>query len=162
MAVAHEIPLGGHLGKTKTSQRLLQRFYWPTLYADVAKFCRTCKACQLDSSRRVHKAPLIPLFIISEPFHRIAMDIVGPLPKSRSGKRFILVVCDYATRYPEAVALRSIDAENVAEELIQIFSRVGIPNEILTDQGANFMSRLLAVVYKLLRVKRIRTIVYFS
>lgn len=160
MAVAHEIPLGGHLGKTKTTQRLLQRFYWPTLYADVAKFCRTCKACQLDSSRRVHKAPLVPLPIISEPFHRIAMDIVGPLPKSRSGKRFILVVCDYATRYPEAVALRSIDAENVAEELIQIFSRVGIPNEILTDQGANFMSRLLAEVYKLLRVKRIRTSPY--
>ena len=69
MAVAHEIPLGGHLGKTKTSQRLLQRFYWPTLYADVAKFCRTCKACQLDSSRRVHKAPLVLLLCPSYPNH---------------------------------------------------------------------------------------------
>ena len=50
MAAAHEIPLGGHLGKMKTAQRLLQRFYWPTLYSDVVKFCRACKACQLDSS----------------------------------------------------------------------------------------------------------------
>ena len=48
------------------------------------------------------------------------MDIVGPLPRSRSGKRFILVVCDYATRYPEAVPLRSTDAEHIAEELVQI------------------------------------------
>ena len=88
------------------------------------------------------------------------MDIVGPLPKSRSGKRFVLVVCDYATRYPEAVALRSIDAEHIAEELVQIFSRVGVPQEILTDQGANFMSQLLAEVYKLLRIKPIRTSPY--
>ena len=86
VAVAHEMPFGGHLGKTKTTQRLLQRFYWPTLHSDVAKFNQSYKACQMDSSRRVPKAPLIPLPIISEPFRRIAMDIVGPLPKSRSGK----------------------------------------------------------------------------
>ena len=91
LAIAHEIPLGGHLGKTKTTQRVQQRFYWPTLHSDVAKLCRACKAYQLDSSRRVHKAPLIPLPIIGEPFRRIAMDIVGPLPKTRKGKRFILV-----------------------------------------------------------------------
>ena len=160
MAVAHAIPLGGHLGKRKTTQRVTQRFYWPTVSRDVAEFCRSCKTCQLDSARRVSRAPLVPLPIISEPFRRIAMDIVGPLPKSRSGKRFILVVCDYATRYPEAVPLRSIDAEHIAEELVQIFSRVGIPEEILTDQGTNFMSQLLAEVYKLMRVKSIRTSPY--
>ena len=88
------------------------------------------------------------------------MDIVGPLPKSHSGKRFVLVVCDYATRYPEAVALRSIDAEHIAEALVQIFSRVGVPEEILTDQGTHFMSQLLAEVYKLLRMKSIRTSPY--
>ena len=133
MAVAHAIPLGGHLGKPKTTQRVTQRFYWPTISRDVAEFCRSCESCQLDSSQRASRAPLVPLPIISEPFRRIAMDIVGPLPKSRSGKRFILVVCDYATRYPEAVPLRSIDAEHIAEELVQIFSRVGIPEEVLTD-----------------------------
>jgi len=69
------------------------------------------EACQLDASRRVSRVPLIPLPIMSEPFQRIAMDIVGPLPKSHIGKRFVLVVCDYATRYPEAVPLRTTDAE---------------------------------------------------
>ena len=75
------------------------------------------------------------------------MDIVGPLPRSRRGNRYVLVVCDYATRYPEAVALRNINAETIAEELVKIFSRVGIPQEILTDQGANFTSHLLAELY---------------
>ena len=67
---------------------------------------------------------MIPLPIMDEPFSRIAMDIIGPLPRSLAGHRYVLVVCDYATRYLEAVALRTIDAEAVAEELVKIFSRV--------------------------------------
>ena len=50
---------------------------------------------------------MTPMPIISEPFRQIAMDIVGPLPKTSSGKQYILVVSDYATQYPEAFALRN-------------------------------------------------------
>ena len=106
------------------------------------------------------KAPLIPLPIMEEPFKRIAMDVVGPLPRSSSGKRFILVICDYATRYPEAIALRTVDAPTIAEELLKFFARMGVPEEILTDQGTNFTSQLLAEVYRLLHIKPIRTTPY--
>ena len=76
------------------------------------------------------KAPMILLPVVGEPFKRIAMDIVGPLPRTRKGNRFILVLSDYATRYPEAVPLRNITASRVAEALIDIFARHGIPEEI--------------------------------
>ena len=160
LQLAHSIPLAGHLSKVKTTNRILQRFYWPTVYRDVARYCRACIACQKASGRRPMKAPLIPLPIIAQPFSRIAMDIIGPLPKSRNGNRYVLVVCDYATRYPEAVALRSIDAATIAEELVKIFSRVGIPHEILTDQGANFTSQLLTELYRMLHIRPIRTTSY--
>ena len=62
------------------------------------------------------------------------MDIVAPLPKSQNGKRYIHVIYDYATRFPEAIALKRITAETIAEELIKLFPRVGIPEEILTDK----------------------------
>ena len=88
------------------------------------------------------------------------MDLVGPLPRNRSGNKYILVICDYATRYPEAIPLRSIDAEHIAEELVKVFSRVGVPKEILTDQGSNFTSQLLAEVYRLLHVQPIKTSPY--
>ena len=88
------------------------------------------------------------------------MDIVGPLPRSSSGKQFILVICDYATRYPEAIALRSIDANQIAKQLISFFARVRVPEEILTDQGTNFMSQLLQEVYRLLHIRPIRTTPY--
>lgn len=74
MRVAHCIPLAGHQGKDKTARRVLQRFYWPTIYRDVAKFCRSCGSCQKVAGKRTLQAPLIPLPIITEPFARIAMD----------------------------------------------------------------------------------------
>ena len=160
LELAHNIPLAGHKGKNKTAQRIMQRFYWPTLYKDTAEYCRTCAECQKTSNRKGRPAPLISLPIIEEPFQRIAMDIVGPLPRSRSGKRYVLVVCDYATRYPEAIPLHSIDAEHIAEELMKLFARVGVPKEILTDQGSNFTSQLLGEVYRLLHIHPIRTSPY--
>ena len=160
LKLAHDIPMAGHLGCKKTTDRILQRFYWPGVFRDVQDHCRNCTQCQKSSTRVVKKAPLVPLPIMDEPFRRIAMDIVGPLPRISSGKRYILVICDYATRYPEAVALRTIDANAVAEELLEFFSRVGVPEEILTDQGANFTSQLLSEVYRLLKIKPIRTTPY--
>ena len=150
--LAHDIPLAGHLGKGKTSQRVLERFYWPILYRDVANFCKRCGCCQKASRYKGKCAPFVPLPIIDIPFKRIAMNIIGPLPRSRSGNKYILVVCDYATRYPEAMAICSIEAEHIAEELIKLFARVRIPEEILTDQGSNFTLSLLAELYRMLHV----------
>ena len=53
--------------------------------------------------------------------------------------------------------MKSIDAPHVAERLWELFSRTGVPAEILTDQGTNFMSRLLQELYRMLGVKSIRT-----
>ncbi len=82
----------------------------------------------------------------------------GPLRENWDGRigSFALVLVDYVTRYPEAVPLRSISAKSVAEALFRIISRVGIPKEILTDQGTAFMSRTLTELYGLLGIKSIR------
>ncbi|MCG8620720.1 MAG: hypothetical protein MJE68_01805 [Proteobacteria bacterium] len=88
------------------------------------------------------------------------MDIVEPLPRSHSGNKYVLVLCDYATRYPETIPLRSIDASTIAEELVKMFARVGVPQEILTDQGSNFTFQLLAKIYRLLHIKPIKINLY--
>ena len=160
LELAHTIPLAGHMGRDKTARRIQQRFYWPTLFKDVADYCQKCPDCQKTDTQGRRRVPLVPIPIVQEPFERIAMDIVGPLKRSRKGNRYILVVCDYATRFPEAIPLRSIDAETVAEELITVFSRFGIPGEILSDQGSNFMSQLMQELYRLLKVRPIRTSPY--
>ena len=67
---------------------------------------------------------------------------------------------DFATRYPEAIPLKKIDTRTVAEALCQVFSRLGIPEEMLSDQGSNFMSSVMAAVFDLLKIKHIRTSPY--
>ena len=156
----NEIPLAGHLGQKNTAERILLRFYWLTLFQDVREVCKACPECQRTASTKTVRAPMIPLPVIGEPFQRIAMDIVGPLLRSRQGHRYILIICDYATRYPEAFPLKTIDAPHVAEELMKFFSQVGVPKEILTDQGTNFMSKLLTELYRMLHVQPIRTSLY--
>ncbi|KAI2652407.1 Retrovirus-related Pol polyprotein from transposon 17.6 [Labeo rohita] len=136
------------------------RFHWPGLDADVKAFCQACPTCQITAPRTPSPSPLIPLPIIEVPFERIGLDLVGPLPKSARGHEHILVIVDYATRYSEAVPLRKATAKAIAQELFLLASRVGIPSEILTDQGTLFMSRLMADLCRLLRVKQLRTTVY--
>ena len=72
----------------------------------------------------------------------------------------IVVVCDYATCYPEAIPLKKFTAPVIADELIEIFSKHGVPREILTDQGTNFTSQLLQELYKMIGVKPIKTSPY--
>lgn len=159
--LAHTLPWAGHLALQKTYLRLSSRFYWPSMYNDVRTYCATCPVCQKTGAvRRANRVPLHPLPMISTPFQRIAMDIVGPLEKSSSGYRFILVICDYATRYPEAFPLRSITTPKVISALVQLFSRVGFPKEILTDQGTNFTSRLMQQLHQQLGIKALRTTPY--
>ena len=64
LQLAHDIPLASHMGKNKTAQRVLQRFYWPTLFKDVADHCKACPECQKTSTRKVRPAPMVPLPII--------------------------------------------------------------------------------------------------
>ena len=66
-------------------------------------------------------------------------------------------VSDYTTRYLEVVALKSTEAEVIAEEMMKLFSRVGVPQEILTDEGSNFTLQLLKEVYRTLNVRAIKT-----
>ena len=158
--LAHTIPLTRHLGRDKTVKKITKHFYWPTVFSDVAEHCCRCSECQGKAKGSQCKVPLIPLPVMEAPFERIVMDVVAPLPRSRRGHQYILVICDYATRYPEAMALWKVDAGSVADQLIQLFARVGIPREILSVQGTNFISQLLREPYNLLNIRPIQTSPY--
>ena len=99
--------------------------------------------------------------LIDVPFRRVAVDLVGPLsPPSEDNHRYILTLVDYATRYPEAVALKNIDTETVAETLVDFYSRIGVPEEILSDMGTQFTSDLMKEVARLLSIKQLTTSPY--
>lgn len=82
------------------------------------------------------------------------------MPASERGYRYILTVVDHASRYPEAVPLKNIQAETVAEALLDIYSRVGLPEEVLSDLGTQFVSEVMGEVCRLLRVRQMTTTPY--
>ena len=87
------------------------------------------------------KVPLEKMSLIDKPFKRVAIDVVKPIsPPSEDGQRYILTLVDFSTSYPEAVPLEKIDTETVAEALVDIFSRLGVPEKILSDLGTQFVS----------------------
>ncbi|XP_070198787.1 uncharacterized protein [Littorina saxatilis] len=164
MATAHDSILGGHLGTKKTTDRVWRHFYWPGICTDVRRFCASCDKCQKVVAKvRVRKVPLEKMPLIDEPFHRVAVDIIGPiLPASEDGNRYILTMVDYATRYPEAIPLKSIEATRVAEALVTMWSRLGIPSEVLTDRGTQFTGGVMAEAARLLSLEQHFTTPYHA
>lgn len=149
LRMAHGSPFAGHFGRTNTAQRILKNFFWPGMNRDVADMCKQCHVCQTTARRRQPKYPLVPLPILTEPFSRIAMDVIGPLPTTDEGHRFVLTVMDYGTRYPEAFPLVTTTSQDVSEALTELFSRTGIPKEVLTDRGSNFCSEHMEKFFSL-------------
>ena len=95
------------------------------------------------------------------PFHRVAVDLIGPITQvSENGNRYILSIVDFATKYPEAVALPRIETERVAEALLDVFARVGFPTKILSDKGSQFTSDLMKEVCRLISLKQLFTTPY--
>ena len=91
---------------------------------DVRRFCLSCDICQKNINKEcVPKVSLEKKLLIDTPFKRVAVYIVGPIhPPSAEGHKYILTLVDYSTRYPEAVALKNITTEAIAETLIAIYS----------------------------------------
>ena len=126
LSMAHETPLAGHLGINKTYQRVLNHFYWPKLCRDVVEFCRSCYVCQLvgKPNQKIQRAPLIPIPAFEEPFSRVIIDCVGPLPKTRSGNKYLLTIMCASTHFPEAVPLRNIKVPMIVIDQVFHFGRV--------------------------------------
>ena len=162
LRLAHETLLTEHLGIKKTLDRVVSDFFWPGVCGDVARFCKSCDICQRTIQKgRVTKVPLGKMPLIDTPFKRVAVDIVGPIePRSDKKSRYILTMIDYATRYPEAVALPSIETERVAEALIAMFSRVGIPSEMLMEHESRVTIEVMNEVSRLLSLQQLTTIPY--
>ena len=158
--MAHSNVLAGHFGVKKTFSRISSKFLWPRMWTEVKQYVRTCAGCQRASRKDFARAPLQPLQSEVEPFAKVAFDLVGPLPKTSSGFRFILTAMCLFTKFPAAVALKKVDNETVIEAMFEIFSNFGLPKVLLTDQGSVFTSKMTKAICKRFDISKIQTSPY--
>ena len=138
----HSDPLAGHFSLEETYRRIKIRYYWPQMYDDARKYVRSCDECQRRGKNQ-RTEPLHPIKV-GQPFDRLGMDIVGPLPKTSRGNMYIVVATEYLTKWPEARAIPNAKASSVISFFYEdIICRHGCPKEILTDRGTHFVNELL-------------------
>jgi len=152
----HDDMLSGHLGYQKTYERIRKQFFWPNMSTEIKKYCEACTSCALfKSSPHLRPAPLRPDISPEAPWERVAMDIMGPLNRTARGNTVILIVTCAFSRYSEAIPLPDQKSETIARAFVEnVICRHGMPRELLTDRGTNFLSTLFQNVCKILRIER--------
>ena len=155
--LAHTTQTGGHLGNRRMMSRIKQRYFWPGMGMDIRQWILSCDDCASRSTSHQKKMQM-QKYRVGNPMERVAMDIMGPLPRSTRGNQYILVVGDYFTKWIEAYPLPNQEAKTVADVFTTEFiARYGAPLEIHTDQGRNFEAALMKDVCKILGITKTRT-----
>ncbi len=127
---------------------------------DAQEYCSSCERCQSFSSYTPKKAPMIARPILTERFESVALDIVGPLERGKGGCQYLLTCICLASKWPDTVPLRVITTRSVADGMWQIFSRVGIPLQILTDCGSQFTAKSMKEMCSMLGIDKLKTTPY--
>ena len=161
LRIGHDATMSGHQGQGATMHRICHYYNWPGITQDIKRYVASCPECQSRSPKsQVPPVPLGKTPLIDTPFKRVSIDLLGPLPRTRKRNAYILCVVCQASRWAEAAALPSIDTRHVAEALFNIFTRIGFPEAILTDNGSQFTGKLMSEVYQTFNATHLKSSVY--
>lgn len=158
----HNNPSSGHSGFHRTYGRIKQTYRWFNMKNDIKNFIKHCIDCQKNKLvRKKDKHPTEITTTSSHPFERLALNIVGPLPLTEFGNKYILTQQDDLTKYTQAYAIRNHESLTIAKSFIHKFiCQFSLPKSILTDQGSDFMSKLFSDVAKLFEIKKLNCTAY--
>lgn len=148
LAAFHDHPLSGHMGLTKTWLKIRDRFYWPGMYRTVKSYISACFKCQqCKVSRQTPAGLLEPIESPSGVFDLIGLDFLGPLQRTPTGNKYILVCTDYLSKWAITQAVPDCTAETAARFLVEkVILQYGAPKKLLTDQGTHFVANLFEAI----------------
>ncbi len=154
----HDSLIAGHLGQKKTRERLLMGFYWFGVREDANNWVRQCDTCsqvKLPTHRTGDRIGEMPA---GAPLDRLATDVLGPLPETKRGNRYILVVTDHFTKWVEIFPIPDQTAVTCADRILnEVVARYGCPYDLHSDQGRNYESGIFQELCRLLEVRKTRT-----
>jgi len=154
---AHAVCFAGHFAAKKVCDCLCRYYWWKGMRADVQSFCRGCLVC---ASRKGPGRPLRPpltVIPVGGPFHRVSVDVLQLL-RTANGNCYVVCFVDYLTKWVEAFAVPDQQAETIAKLFVEnVVCRHGVPEQLLSDRGTNFLSELIQGVCEVLGVEKINT-----
>jgi len=152
----HDVPTAGHLGVTKTLNKIKERCFWKGMNKDIRDYIKSCQVCQ--ETKALYHLPYGLMHSIHPPskvFDVLNCDFMGPFPTSSGGHhKYLFVVVDELSKWVELFPMSSATAKKVVEVLEdQIFCRFGIPSVIVSDNASQFISKTLQIMCKQWGVK---------
>ena len=133
--------LMGHFGIASTISRLRLDFrvFWHGMLQAVEQFVKSCAMCL---QYQLRPAPQHNARSLNIPglFHRVSMDLVLGLPTTEEGYKGILVITEYLSKYPVVFPIKEKSAKEIAPLFFHYVSTFGAPQEVLSDQGTEFVN----------------------
>jgi transposase InsO family protein len=162
LTLYHFPAISGHIGVQRMIQTISRAWYWPSLTRDVTEFLKRCPSCAARRLRRgPHRTTKLNIFPPDGPLEFIAMDVLGPLPKTKNNNRFCLMICDRFTKISVAVPVPDQTASTCAQAFVDRWiCYYGVPLILLTDNGSNFASKFFSVLTHILGIKHVFTSPY--
>ncbi|KAL5508860.1 hypothetical protein EMCRGX_G004118 [Ephydatia muelleri] len=145
---------GSHLGRDKTIDKISARFFWKNMYEDIKKYVKECDVCQRMNPKFVKSnAKLHPVPVRAQVWHKVGIDLIGPLPETKKGNKYIVTLLDYFSKWPEACPIPNKTALAVAQFLFEMFCRFGCCEVVISDQGREFVNAVQAEFKAILPVE---------
>ncbi len=152
----HTHQLLGHTGIQRCYRTLLENnFYWIGMKQSISDFIRGCPNCQKIKRTQVQKPEMTITDTASQPLDKIAIDFMGPYPKTRQGNTYILTIQDNLSKFLYCRAVSERTSRSSTQSLIDFMMTYGIPKQILSDNGQEFVSRILKETCDQLKISQI-------
>ena len=157
----HDTPFGGHQGVLRTYKKIKSRYSWKGMLGDIRKYVSRCPVCQKSKPDGSVKMPLQVTTTSDYIFEKITVDIVGPLPVTHRGNKYLLTIQDDLSKFLVITPIPRQDAATISRALCKHFINIfGTPKIILTDQGKNLISGVFKELCKCLGISKINSTAY--
>ena len=152
----HDTHFAGHFGTKKLVGRLAQYYYWTGMGSDAHKKCESCVTCASVQGQGRKERPPLKSIRVGGAFECVGMDF-KEMDMSKAGNKYVLVIQDYLTKWPEVYAVPDRKAETVAKCWMDFIWKHGVPNRIIHDRAAEFLSEVLQETARLVGVSQLPT-----
>ena len=159
--LAHRRMTGGHLGFTKTPIGVQLRAYWLTWKTDLVNYSRRCEPCARYHRGKIQRQAPLQTPYIGEPWEHVSIDVTGPHPRSSKERVYIITLVDHFSEWAEAIPVHNHTAATIARVLMTyVFTRYGVPQQLLSDCAPEFQGELFAELRTWLEIEKIRSSPY--
>lgn len=146
----HDDPTSAHGGVFKTADRVRRKYWWPKMEGDIRAYVRNCAVCKASKpTNENQRSPMGKFRTSNFPFEMISIDFVGPLPRSKAGMCYMLVVVDAFSKFVHLHPMRAANTNSTIKCLREhIFMVYGTPRYLITDNGVQFTASIFKTFLK--------------